>query len=341
MIILKPLKLLVGYMALGLVVTNCSVNQKITEPAQTAILPTNLGSQILTTLEPTVTIMNLPTDSVEPNRASSTSIKGSIKTSAPIYTNVPISTMTSSPTPDTQTRENMWREIMATPTCTLPCWWGIKPGMTSWIEAQNLLKPLVIYPGSYPVSDGSVKHDATFHFFESRIFNELGLVEKKDIIETIQVQGEGLENPEDFREIWKVYTPELILQEFGLPSRISLQTWQHYVQPSDPTYRYYDLSLFYDHLGFAIIYRGRIENKPNYMVCPTYTGNLLEEIYIYTRSPTSQVPLENIIGEQGGARESAYSLQDASGLTTQQFSDLITKNQGSACFDTKADIWPR
>ena len=327
MITHKTLKWIVGIFVFGFIITNCVVNRKITEPTQVAILPTSSSTQRFPTLEPTKTfsITSFPTSSVEQ------------------YSPTPTSTPTRLSTPDAQAREKLWREIMVKPICSLPCWWGIKPGINSEVEAQELLKPLAIRLDldSSTIPDGSVLYGAPFDFFELSLYNNLSLVEKKEVIESIHVNGFGIYNPEEFRKIWKRYGPEEIVRLYGSPSRILLQTWQHTPQPRDPTYKYYELSLFYDQLGFIILYHGKIENKPNYTVCPAFSGNLIEEIDIYIKSLASQVPLEDLIGEQGGPRESAYSLQEASELTIQQFYNLISKNQESACFDTKADIWPK
>ena len=192
----------------------------------------------------------------------------------------------------------------------------------------------------YITKEGSIKHDATFHFFVSNLYNYLELIEIKNNIKTLNVKGEGLQNPQEFRELWRRYTPAEILSTYGNPSRITIQTRKNTIQPSESTYKYYDLSLFYDHLGFVIVYSGKIENKPNYAICPTYSGNLLEEISIYSQSSESAATLENIIGEDYGPNESAYSLLEASGLTIDQLANLITDKTRTACFDTKPEIWP-
>jgi hypothetical protein len=341
----KILIRIVCIVVLGFFITNCSVTSTRKEPQHTA---TGVGTQPFTTPEPpnAILITNLPTISVEPTPTILTSTQLVTKTVQPAisieqHTTTPTHTSTLPPTPDTQTQENIWREIMTTPISSLPYWWGIEPGITSWTEAKGLLSTLAIYPDSYPLPDGIITHGASFHFFDLDLFNLLSFVEKKDIIESIQVSGQGLKNPVDFRKLWKEYVPEVILKEYSYPSRILLQTWLHYLQPSDPTYKYYELVLFYDQLGFVIIYNGRIENIPNYTVCPTLSGNLLEELYIFAQSPNSKLPLDNLIGDHGGPRESAYSLQEAAGLSIQQFYDLITKNQEFTCFDTQPFIWPK
>jgi hypothetical protein len=289
---------------------------------------------------------------METQKSSASNTLGTpLKTSTPNITDIittPIRQITAvittqkTPVPNLDSQEiiDKWREIMINPVCHLPCWWGIKPGFTKGYEAQELLKPMEVNLQSEQGPNGYILYGAPFHILSKSLINFFSLLENNEIIEVIQVQGEGLNNPSGFNELWEKYSPEVILKTYDLPSRIVIQTRKNSVQPKDPTYKYYDLSLFYDQLGFVIMYGGRVENNPSHKICPSFNGNFLSEIQIYAQSQSSQIPLENIMGENYGPLESVYNLRDASGLTVNEFFSYVTDSENPRCFDTIADIWP-
>jgi len=286
-------------------------------------------------------------------------IQSSSSTKKPLLTATPISwsitqtsenlpqshsTATLMPTPHDPASsevEKLWQTALESPICSLPCWWNVVPGETQWFEAQTELDDIAIQPDTYTTSRGVILHDDTFHFFDLNIYNTIELVEKEGTIESIAIRTEGLRNPNGFRTLWAQYFPEATLQKYGVPSKVVLQTFQNTVQPADLLTKFYELKLFYDPLGFVILYKGKIENIPEYLVCPTFSGNLIEEIDINLQSPASELPLESLLAEQGGQPESAYSLLDAANLTVQQFHDLLLQPNSSLCFKTESEIWPK
>lgn len=100
------------------------------------VQPTALPTTPITASSPTVTPTAFPTQ---------TSTITTTPTAKPSATTTPTPTQTRTPeiTPLPTEQVQAWiKEQMKTnPSCRLPCWWGITPGKTTWIEAQAFLAP--------------------------------------------------------------------------------------------------------------------------------------------------------------------------------------------------------
>jgi hypothetical protein len=241
---------------------------------------------------------------------------------------VPIATKTEKPFPTispTEIESQFYELLQPNPNCQLPCWWGIVPGKSNTEDTQQF-------------SEFSQQNTKNFSWSSTVTF-----VQEAGIISQIFVSADGFYNPDTFWAEWKIYSPEELTNEYGQPTRIWLNNYADQITPPYASPRNYGLWLFYDTLGILVIYEGRVEIKPDYLLCPTIStsGNLLPTIKIFLQSPKYPKPLESRVGENGGIHTSAETLETAIGVTNQEFYERLQKNkEGVICFETSKEIWP-
>jgi hypothetical protein len=230
------------------------------------------------------------------------------------------------------------------PGCELPCWWGITPGQTPQEQALSLLTQIGFTPYfdaqrslytavrllSGPYEGLSIRYD--IHL-------------KHQVVGDIYVSGEGYGHRNAFYQVWKSISPVSIVEDFGTPSRVWIETYSSSgvcEGGSACTVRPYFLWLFYDEQGFLIIYSGIVDFEPTFTFCPTFddTGNLDGSIKIYLKSLDDSTPLENFTGYTPARLEIPEDFTAATGRSLEEFSALYAQASQPICFRTSRDMWP-
>ena len=215
--------------------------------------------------------------------------------------------------------------------CRLPCWWGFTPGETSWQATRDFFT-------SIGKETGSVDHIQNYTVF----FNTPGHYEsyqsyigEDGILEIIGVSaspavGEDwsftYDHPQ-FAEDWKTYMLPQMLEVYGPPSQVLLCTGNG--APWSP----FDLILFYAEKGFLVQYSGEAEEREGetWLVCPH-----LVEITLHLWSPERSVSLEDI---PGFTMWGPHSLEEATGMSIEQFYETFVQPDTETCLETPADLW--
>lgn len=281
----------------------------------------------VTTPSPTATPITIPTHR---------------PTLSPTATRIPTPTLTPAPTLSAEVREAYVEELLMTNAgCKLPCWWGIVPGETTWVDAERFLAHIGVRIISNADSSGNVFHETGGFDFKPGISTSIDFWEHKGVVESIQIQTDSC-LPENFKAVWTSYSPEQVISTYGQSSRVWVQT---FAAPNELPYgdtMAYDLWLFYDELGFVIRYEGQARYEPVYRLCPTFEegGNLGLGLEMYLQSPANPRPLEELVGERMGIPESIHSIEEAAGLSVEDFCALFTRGEGPICLETPRDIWP-
>ena len=254
----------------------------------------------------------------------------------------PANTMTS------EEQKNLVRESLSDSNhCRLPCWWNITPGQT-WENAEETIQGLggVLVP-NIPGYDPETTTYATSIILKNVIpEGTISLEEKQGLVHAWHISSTGgIENPEEFRRIWKNYLAQKIVVTYGMPDRILLRG-----DPASNSLQYglYSLWLFYDELGFSILYEARI---PKYFFGTSFfricseTDPLLN-IEINTQSVDNPLPLDRFdrtleevrLGTDIGKVLVIHSLQEATGLDDREIYNTFIENE-VACFAIPSDIW--
>lgn len=249
-------------------------------------------------------------------------------------------TLTPPPTLSVKEREIKIKELLETNgNCELPCWWGIKPGLDTWVSVNELLLYMGAKTGVFE-ENGNVVHEvAGLNFDQEFISTRVYLIEENDVISAIMVHSSGRSEPSNFKNIWTDYSPENILLKYGIPSRVWLYS-NSIVNEGTTSYLPYSIWIFYDVRGILFRYIGLVDYQAIYKMCPLFgeEGDLVNEIDIYLQSPDSlhQIELLTDMKYYGGE---PISIEKAAGITPSEFYNMFTNPEKQTCLETPRDIW--
>jgi hypothetical protein len=221
--------------------------------------------------------------------------------------------------------------------CRLPCWWGFVPETTYWIEVEQFLSYIGAKASNDPIAGQVIVHQTGgFDFGEISIYNSIDFYERAGVVESIRIHAEGYNNPADFKVVWKQYSPEQILSTYGLPSQVWVSSISEAGEPLTE-FAPYDLWLVYDTLGFLIRYIGSVKYEPMYRMCPTFKdeGNLGRAIDMVLQSPDNKQPVWTSM-----LTTLPFTIEEAAGLTIEEFYTLYLQTSQPICFETPREIWP-
>lgn len=255
----------------------------------------------------------------------------------------PVNTMTS------DEQKNFVREFLSNNVadCRLPCWWNITPGQ-AWSDAEKTIQGFggVLVAG-IPGYDPETTTYGTSVPLKNVIPNTtIRLEEKQRLVHAWHISStEGVENPEEFRRVWKNYSAQKMINVYGMPNRILLRG-----NPAFNSLQYglYSLWLFYDELGFSVLYEDRIpryfSRAPSFRIC-SETDPLLS-IELNMQSPDNPLPLDRFdrtleqirLETDIGKVIVIRSLQEATGLSDEELYEAFMQEK-DPCLAIPSDIW--
>jgi hypothetical protein len=209
--------------------------------------------------------------------------------------------------------------------CELPCWWGITPGETSWIEASNYLNSFadrVTQVGIEPIKieglDGYFGAD--FRVPEEVLprgeLNQLyfvidGIVEKIETETTMKLA--------DFFTL------------FGEPQDIWVRTLPMPLEG----YLEFWIALYYPDQRIVAVF---LDERSEYQK-DEITGCFLSTYEITLWSPKETVSLEDIqlFGTEDWPTYPTF--EEATGETVTDFFSFSLSNEGKACLTTPVHLW--
>jgi hypothetical protein len=312
----------------------------------TAVILVGCNKEPITTTIKTIspTITSSPFQSSLIASHTSTRTEVSIATRTSTKTQIPTDTPTSEPTLSKNEGMTAILELLKTNAgCTLPCWWGIQPGQSTWDDTQFVFSHLgfgITYSKTY--SDGVIVHSRTIPFDPyNKVFMDTFFYEINNTIVSMRIYSNGALDQSKFQGIMDTFSPQKILLNYGVPSRIWVFSSGGFIEKVDPgTKMSYRLFFFYDNLGFLIIYYGLVDYQPIYHICPYFSENgLIDSFELYMQSDKSTNPLENLTPFITKENLGALSIEEATGLSVQDLYNLYMNATGPVCFDTPRDIW--
>ncbi|MBM3153515.1 MAG: hypothetical protein FJZ96_15130 [Chloroflexi bacterium] len=129
--------------------------------------------------------------------------------------------------------------------CLLPCWWGITPGFSKWLNVRSIIEPLasdVDYVEAV-VPDRFVVYISIFELPDSitRSYIDIRIVVDQGTVVKISVHGfEG-------SPTWRL---PAMLEDYGPPDEVWLHTYRSYRDINPPM----DVLLFYQNRGILARY---------------------------------------------------------------------------------------
>jgi hypothetical protein len=280
---------------------------------------------------PSTTVIEETTATLKPTATSTLT-----PTANPTVTGTPIPTLTSD---ERLLQVKEW--LVTNSGCSLPCWWGIEPGRTTWNAVGEFLKRIGAKASVYEENGVILHHAGVFDFDQEHVYNRLAFQEKDGIATAIIVNAFGLNDSPNFKNAWLAFSPEKIVAEYGVPTRVWVKSRSSVHEGSPgPTMPYW-VWLFYDRLGILVSYSGQVKYESIYKMCPVFSeqGNLSDDINIFLQAPEAITPLEDLPAVKYNAKD-AIPLEEVAGLSLNEFYELFTTSNMEPCFETPRNIWP-
>lgn len=223
--------------------------------------------------------------------------------------------------------------------CVLPCFLGIRPGVSAWEEIRRVEGPLYFREQYLPGDKDSIY---LYTYMEGRAENlevefkgPNNIIEQITVVARIYLPGDPYGYFPSFAETMHRYSLPNILGEFGMPSRILLHV-QGQAEPGAGTQT--SILLLYDDLGILADYWfldivTQNSETGALRACPNYEHT--HSVRLYLQNPENINPLERMIG---GADDYALNhllkpVQDVTTLSIEDFFNLFVEPDESDCLE--------
>ena len=270
-----------------------------------------------------------------------------------------IATIAVVPTLNTDQAYNLLRRLIdGNPNCQLPCWAGIKPGITPDAEAQTLLQPLstLIYGGPfYPYKGKELSGPGggrDFFFDDTKIRFDFGWVTErgKDRVEFLGISADALNRnsewvygAEPYNQLFEKYNLHNILFQYGIPSQVwtIAEVYNYGNDKPNPNPEEFRLLLFYDQ-GIFIKYTMPLKREANVdnkgKACPSEAFFDMGLVSPENSQFYQGMWFSSVTGSQDFS--SYMPIERATQMTFDEFNQVF-KESNSPCFEIPLTIWPK
>jgi hypothetical protein len=266
------------------------------------------------------------------NTATVTATGTATRTAIPTRTPTVSPTWTPLPTLPKEEAQVVLQELYTNNAgCRLPCWWGIVPGETRWVDAKVKLEPLAVdfYSvapmASHTSFQVAVQSDSNHWHPDPR---EQIYHVKDGLIYAIDLDVFNLRPYGELRPMVQLY---------GSPDEI----WVHasaFEAPAPPKI-FFELFLFYREQGMLERYEDALESiiEGEITSCPqTIYGSSL-----FLWEPSEDLPfLERLDQFTSGFVGRKYlPLEEATGVSVQEYVRELVQDEEPPCLRTRVDLW--
>jgi hypothetical protein len=239
-----------------------------------------------------------------------------------------VTTISTSTVPTEQVKAWISKMLRTNDNCQLPCWWGITPGKNTWDETVSLMSPYATEIIQVDNRPGA----AIFKFVPKEIPKDvwLGLDFKVEdnLVRGISVSP-SINTPD-------LYLPTL-LSELGIPGEVWIQAYSDWpcdyggiyspgvyvIYPEQGVFAQYDSSISENRDG--IIYTCMGNGPILKLWSPEYESPTIKDLYSDFPEEWSEKPPRPV--------------QEALGMTPQQFYDKFRDVNQQACFTVQKKLW--
>jgi hypothetical protein len=280
-------------------------------PAATSA-PTRQVTQIPSTTIPTISI-SFPTPTGIVSLPSDTP--------SPTITPTPLATL--EPTQVWETLQPLIKEPM---NCAVPCFWGIIPGKTSLDEARSFFSHLGFTPfeGMDRNTPSSGMYFYTISYDSGSGYpSSVTLYASNNLVEDIVVDPDIPKPKEGSPREWIAYSPETLIKRYGSPSRVVFAGASQGLAGSPPVIGI-DMIMYFDTSDLIVNYSG-VGMTPN-SFCPLTAPFDFVRLWIGSYPPEAP-------------SFQTMPLEEATSLTMDQFTQLMTGDPKKACFKLKEELF--
>jgi hypothetical protein len=270
-----------------------------------------------------------PTRSVTPSTIATSVLTPVITDTEPSTPTGMVSLPSDTPSPTTpltpldtlepaQARETIQPLLKEPMNCAVPCFWGIIPGKTSFDEARVFFSRLGFIPfeGTDPNSGKffyTISYDSGSGYDSHVTLNiDNNLVENIEVTPDIPQPKEG--SPRE----WIAYSPETLIKRYGSPSRVE------FTVGSGPNIGI-NMIMYFDTSDLIVHYSGY--NMTPKRFCPLTAP--FDHVRLWMGHNPSDTPSFETV-----------SLEKATSLTMEQFTQLMKEDPEKACFTVKGEVSP-
>ena len=170
----------------------------------------------------------------------------------------------------------------------------------------------------------SITHNNKDFFYETSYDLENGLsinvslYVRDGIVKNLTININPEKKKSGFPRSWLAYSPETLIQRYGRPSKVDVFV-DRGPQPI------YTLVFYFDALNLIIEYIS-YDIDPNFGICP------LRDQVTFVRAWMGKNPVN--------PPSIDVPLEEATSMTMEEFSKLMTGNPGKACFNLKDEMFP-
>ncbi|MEA3439302.1 MAG: hypothetical protein U9R58_03380 [Chloroflexota bacterium] len=294
-------------------------------------------SEINTTKTKTCTSLSVPVPSNTPQNQT--------KTNIPSPTPIIVSTQTPLPTLPIEEVFTLTLDLLKTNAgCSLPCWWGITPGVTSTDEIQSFLETFLGAVRSeyrYEFSDNggyiamsnqpSGLQVSVYYFAENGIVTMLYIPTRM----TFDITRTVYDDPQYFK-IMEAYTLSQMLAVYGKPSQVLVRSFSGIAAEHFPTH----FLLYYPEEGIIAQYFSH--NMPVLEADKTITSwtcPSVSHLSLRLFDPDTELSLEQLL-EFDDNLSKYKEISEATNMDIDTFYETYLESDCSEYIKTPEEIWP-
>ena len=204
--------------------------------------------------------------------------------------------------------------------CLAPCFWGIIPGRTTFGDAENIFTHLGIELQHTNTQDNKDFY-ASIYDFDNGVRISPILTIQNDIVKNLRIGITPETQKVGVLRKWLAYSPETLIKQYGPPSKVTFEVGRG-------SYVNYGMVMNFDTIDLIVEYGGSnvgFKNK-SFSICPVTDQS--DGIRIWMGKNPDDPPAYGI------------SLEDATSLTLEKFSNLMTGPPKKACLNLKEEMFP-
>ena len=252
-----------------------------------------------------------------------------------LATNIPTQIENSTPTtsPSKEEGQKLVQKLLEdNGGCKLPCWWGIMPGKTTWVEARKILEKVSLFVGGQESEndfDANVNAYLPYpHGFATYMEHLYGV--NNGIVEYIRVYNFDLAP--------NYFLPNL-LESYGQPDEIWIRTFSK----AERGIQNYTVDVFYKEMGILVEYS---TGEPLKEIDGKLQNCLIKEMdspFLHLWSPETQelsfheakkfIDTTNLPDPK--------PLLEATGMDVETFYETFRNTATDACLETPKELWPQ